>query len=122
MSFPCPKVKYTMLMLYIFLTLSYPSPRLIYSVTSFDVPKSILWKYAYSLLFCTSISIRFPFEFSANRSTRLYLSYSSSWLLSLSSRFLIVIFSFSRVVSSPSSTLKFALSLSSRFIAQSNLI
>ena len=122
MSFPCPRVKYTMFMLYIFLTLSYPSPRFIYSVTNFEVPKSILWKYAYSLLFCTSISIKFPLEFSASKSTLLYLSYSSSWLLSLSNRFLIVIFSFRSVVSRPSSTLKFALSLSRRFIAQSNLM
>ena len=52
----------------------------------------------------------------------IYLSNLSSWLLSLSRSFWITIFSPGNVVSKPSSTLKFALFRSRRFIAQSKRI
>lgn len=71
------------------------------------------------MLFCTSIRMISPLEFSARMSTRLYLSYSSAWLLSLSSSFCMVMRSPSSVVSSPSSTPKFTLLRSRRFMAQS---
>ena len=89
---------------------------------AFDTPYSILWKYDSSWLFCTSIMQSSPFSLSASMSTRLYLSSSSSWLLSLSRNLCILNFIPISDDRNPSSTAWLALLRSRRFIAQSNLI